>query len=381
MAKIVGERCNIFLQKLIGPALTALLAGSPVPVISAPYFSGLGLPSFVPGTSSEAHDVSADGSVVTGFSTVLDSTMTAFMTPFVWTRSTGMVGFAPVPGQSSAIGDAISDDGSVVVGTSLGGPPAVPFRWTQAGGTQSLGFAGEGFEISADGSTIVGRGGGAWRWTAAGGRQFIGDPTSQAFGVSADGSVIIGNVRVSDDHVEAFRWTAAGGLVPLGELPGGAVGSQGRAVSNDGDVVAGVTSSSLGNEAFRWTIAGGMQGLGDLSGGSFSSDAIGISGDGSVIVGAGTGPSGTVAVYWDDTGIHDLRDVLVTDLGLDLTGWTLSKAYSASDDGKVIVGYGIDPRGLTEAFIADLHVPEPRGIAIVATGLFVFAMQRRRSSS
>ena len=55
----------------------------------------------------------------------------------------------------------------------------------------------------------------------------------------------------------------------VGDLPGGGISSQAFAVSADGLVVVGGSSSANGGEAFRWTQAGGMVGLGDLPGGGF----------------------------------------------------------------------------------------------------------------
>ena len=73
-------------------------------------------------------------------------------------------------------------------------------------------------------------------------------------------------------------------FMPLGDLPGGTVSSQAFAVSADGLVVVGTSSSASGVEAFRWTQAGGIVGLGDLPGGIFNSEATSVSADGSVVV-------------------------------------------------------------------------------------------------
>ena len=74
-------------------------------------------------------------------------------------------------------------------------------------------------------------------------------------------------------------------MVGLGDLPGGDFFSEARAVSADGTVVAGFSSTALGFEAFRWTSGGGMVGLGDLPGGIFSSRALGVSADGTRVLG------------------------------------------------------------------------------------------------
>ena len=106
-----------------------------------------------------------------------------------------------------------------------------------------------------------------------------------------------------------------------------------------------------------------MVGLGDLAGGSFSSNANGVSADGSVVVGSGFTASGPEAFIWDAiNGMQNLQAVLEDQLGLDLTGWTLNDASGVSADGTTIVGYGINPLGDTEAFIAIIPTPCPADI-------------------
>ena len=95
------------------------------------------------------------------------------------------------------------------------------------------------------------------------------------------------------------------------------------------------------SEAFRWTAEEGMVGLGDLPGGDFASSARSASLGGAVIVGHSTisavGTQGsTDAFIWTSSGgMRSLRDLLVTDYGLDLTGWTLGGASDVSSDGTV----------------------------------------------
>lgn len=77
------------------------------------------------------------------------------------------------------------------------------------------------------------------------------------------------------------------------------------------------------------------------------------------------------AFIWDSAnGMRNLTTVL-TDVGLDLTGWALVSARGISEDGLTIVGYG--PTGETEAWLARLDsqqvpdpnvIPEPASIAI-----------------
>ena len=167
-------------------------------------------------------------------------------------------------------------------------------------------------------------------------------------------------------------------MVGLGDLSGGDFYSSACGVSADGSTVVGQSNSASGYEAFHWTSASGMVGLGYPSGGWFNSSALSVSADGSTIVGhydvsdAGDGK----AFIWDTVnGIKNLRDVLVNDYGLDLTGWTLSSARGISDDGLTIVGWGYNPDGYTEAWIAT--IPEPGTLFLFGLGGLALLRKRR----
>jgi probable HAF family extracellular repeat protein len=181
-----------------------------------------------------------------------------------------------------------------------------------------------------------------------------------AYGISADGQVVIGSGE-GPSAQEAFRWTLQGGVEGLGFLPGGDA-SMALAMSTDGGVVVGYSTTDTGREAFQWTSTDGMVGLGDLPGGPVSSIAHDVSSDGSIVVGAGTTASGEEACIWVRGTLSDLRTYLTDEYGLDLSGWTLVAAKLVSADGKTIVGYGLNPDGETEAWVAhigDRTVPAP----------------------
>ena len=161
----------------------------------------------------------------------------------------------------------------------------------------------------------------------------------------------------------------------LGDLPGGGFSSRAHGVSANGSVVVGQSLSASGNEAFRWQ-DGKMTGLGDLPGGTVDSIPTGVSADGSVVVGYGINALANYEAFiWDvDNGIRSLRDILVNDFSLDLTGWTLRQAYGISDDGRTIVGCGTNPAGYDEAWVAT--IPEPCTLILLALG--GLALRRRR---
>ena len=246
----------------------------------------------LPGSNvwSAAHGVSADGSVVVGFGSSA-STGTNWLSgheAFRWTGGTGMVGLGDLPGGDSVSeAHSVSADGSVVVGfgssassastgiISLSGREA--FRWTGGTGMVGLGdlpggdFGSEAYGVSADGSVVVGVGSGAagreaFRWTSDGGMVSLGDlpggTNSMAFDVSADGRVVVGSgamVPVMNGQMaifgEAFIWTEADGMQRLLDvlLANGATGLDGwtlvqaTGISADGRRVVGWGYRDNGN--------------------------------------------------------------------------------------------------------------------------------------
>jgi probable HAF family extracellular repeat protein len=307
-----------------------------------------GGPSANLNAGSNALGISADGSVVVGYSNIPN--VNGGYEAFRWTQGTGMVGLGDLPEgifYSSAAG--VSADGSVVVGigNSTGGyfNGYQAFRWTQGTGMVGLG-------------------------------NLPGGVYSSALGVSADGSIVVGASHSDNaSKSEAFRWTQGTGMVGLGDLPGGSFSSGALGVSADGSVVVGHSSGAYGLEAFRWTQATGMVGLGFLPVGGFSvTAATGVSADGSVVV--GHSGSGEVFIWNSTQGMRSLREILTNDYGLNLTGWTLTGTGTTriSADGLTIVGSGTNPSGNTEAWIARLNpqnnpsVPEPS--SILGLGLF-----------
>ena len=88
---------------------------------------------------------------------------------------------------------------------------------------------------------------------------------------------------------------------------------------------------------------------------------------------------GGEAFIWDATnGMLNLETFLVSQTGLNLTGWTLVDATGISDDGLTIVGYGINPGGLIEGFVA--VIPGPGALALLAVASLCGGPQRRRLS-
>ena len=330
---------------------------------AAPAFQGLG---FLPGgaTRSESSAVSANGSVVVGSSWSLSARRA-----FRWTAAGGMEDLGTLSGHARSQAYGVSADGSTVVGTSgllssIHGDRA--FRWT-SGSIQDLGtLAGrsrsEAFGISADGSVVVGscsakfvEDAGAFRWTQGGG--MLGLPITFATAISADGSVVGGGIY---DGIasRAYRWTEAGGPQYLGS---GSV----SALSPEGQIVVGTfrptETTKASDEAWRWAENRGRQFL-------YWGHANAMSADGSIVVGAFSNFNSepVSAVLWTkQLGAVRLNQFLPA-LGSDLTGWNLLSATGISSDGTTIVGYGRNPSGQTEAWIA--RIPEPAALPLLALG-------------
>jgi probable HAF family extracellular repeat protein len=171
-------------------------------------------------------------------------------------------------------------------------------------------------------------------------------------------------------------------MVGLGHLSYdvGVIYSEAEAVSANGLVVVGRSTSELGTEAFRWTAALGMVGLGLLPTGDFSL-ANDVSANGSVVVGKASRNFLDDAFVW--TKVDGLRSIaeLLVGAGVDLSGWQLDDATAVSANGLIVVGTGINPAGAFEAWRADLTglitVPEPSGLAMCL--IFPTAMLVARS--
>lgn len=232
---------------------------------------------------------------------------------------------------------AISNDGSVVVGTARALNPQNnkgAFRWSRTGGLVELG-AGAALDVNGDGSVVVGASdGGAFRWTSAG-LVNLG-PLGQsgiASNVSSDGSVLAGSFKLDPFRSGAFRWTSAAGLTGLGTL--GGKECFGHDMSSDGSTVVGESelksdSSPAPRHAFRWTSETGMEDLGTLGG--ITSTANATNSDGSVVVGSSTKTASINmhAFRWTKaTGMVDIGTL--SEVGI--TG-----ATHISRDGSVVVG-------------------------------------------
>ncbi|MBH0179650.1 MAG: hypothetical protein HP491_17760 [Nitrospira sp.] len=318
--------------------------------------------------ASEALDVSSNGSVVVGHGVA--GTREAFL----WSAGTGKVSLTPgVFGRA----EATSNDGSVVVGSAIFGGAVHAFRWTTGPVLADLGtlssaglppVSSEALGISGDGNVVVGYtsffdgvfgSDEPFRWTQSEGMVRLGNlpsglsPDGQASAVSNDGSVIVGWAVNASGSQEMFKWTSADGMQGLGPQ-----NVRPSAVSGDGSFIVGQNLDGIFSEAFYWSQLTGLVNLPGLAGATNSqrSGARDVSSDGSIIVGWAMTPLDTQeAVIWrwngNSWGIKTLKDVLVTDFGIiAATGWQFTVAEGISPDGRTIVGTGINPNNILEAW-------------------------------
>jgi len=352
-------------KSILALAIVILFFGS-LPSTFATTANFQALPG-LPGLGWQA--ISADGSIVVGGN-------------YRWTALSGSHHLGTLPGALSSSAHGVSADGSFIVGKSGG----KPFLWTETGGMQEIdigaGYSGGSANaVSADGSVVVGygktpTGSEAIRWTVTCGVQGLGylpgeEYLSSATGVSSDGTVVVGACKSELSgpyNYEAFRWTSYAGMVGIGELPTW-YRSIAWGVSADGKVTVGYCIYSGGTIAFRWAESGVVQLLGDLDGGRRESTAYAVSADGSTIVGSSVTSGSTddmvhEAFVWDEAhGIRNLKDVLETECGLDLTGWLLTDAKGVSADGLTIIGNGYNPDGIAQGWIATITGPATPPIA------------------
>jgi hypothetical protein len=160
-------------------------------------------------------------------------------------------------------------------------------------------------------------------------------------------------VASNDLGDEAFLWTDQEGMVELGFSAEGGYFSGAEAITPDGNLVVGVDGLGSWSNAVHWTAIGQMTPLGN-GGGFASSQAVDVSAAGDVVVGFGLteGTKREAFIWTSDDGMRRLEEVLA-ELNVNTTGWQLREATAISDNGRVVVGRGVNPAGQAEAWVVD----------------------------
>ncbi len=234
-----------------------------------------------PSNVASANDMSPDGRFVVGGLKNGDS--------YLWDVFTDTWTILPEQGQGFTP-SAVSDDGTVVVG-DIDNPNSTPedplgnvagiwrtgdSSWTSLGNLPNAlncPSRSDAYEISADGSTVVGLSwdgcsGRGFRWTEATGMQeleSLANGGNRASVVSADGNVIAGFAQGSFSRTPAV-WN---GTTQTGELldpPNGDALGEITGIRDDGSVLLGI----LDGDATRWTNDGGTWISETIGNGSFA---------------------------------------------------------------------------------------------------------------
>jgi len=335
--------------------------------VQAQTIIGIGM---LPGsTFSGAYGISGDGSTVVGVSGT---------TAFRWTTGSGIQDLGKLPGAQLAAAYAANYDGSIIVGDSTQSNTR-PFRWSQSSGMQALdvpsspGPSGwkniRALGISSNGLSIAGYGQErsytypdlpyhSLKWGAPSYSSSVGQQ-GMILGASGNGQVTVGVLfsRIDEGgsiYSRIYKWSTINGAQDLGG------DGYARGANYDGSVIVG----SSGGNAFRWDESGGLQIIG-------SGDAISTSADGSIVVGY---DSASAFAWTTNDGRKNLSQYL-SDLGVDVSGWSLEQAHGISYDGSTIVGQGLYD-GTRQAFVA--MIPEPSSLSLLLAGGLVALILRKK---
>lgn len=335
----------------------AFLIWTNISVATGAFFYGLG---DLPGGNYEsaAYAISGNGKVVVGSSSSATSDREQ---AFVWTAGGGMQPLE-YTGNNRTSANAVSYDGSTIVGWSgyLSSTPRA-IEWTESGARTIGGSRANA--ISDDGSIVAGmisevNHHEAMYWDTS--RNSYGLGGREVGGISANGQIMVGVDGYSTD-MEAVYWNQSGNMISLGL---GGEYEFAIAASSDGSVVIGSGSFNSVRQAFIWKMGGDWKLIDNLpNGNGYATD---VSYNGSIVVGYNyLAGGGSDAFVWDEiNGTRRLYDIL-TDLGVEIDGWNLDRVTGISENG-ILVGYGINPQGNTEAWIAS--IPEPTTLLLLGMG-------------
>lgn len=344
---------------------------------------------------SRANGVSPDGSIAVGGDDTDFGTRSVY-----WTSGSFFPEFLFAPGGDFAYGTAVgaSASGDVIIGwwsTEIDGSHArVAMAWTDFGTGIELEALPDAqrqdslfttvYDVSNDGAIAVGLSMDADQeqqpvtWDPSTGAvtplaMLPGRTGGQARFVSADGRVIVGlqyGTGVTDPMV---IWTDGVPEAAALSLPPGFESFNINSVSPDGSIIGG-TLFPFGFDpidnpmrAGIWRSGEGITLLDSLAmpGEPAEEDVVSaVSQDGSLAVGrVGTHVGGfpmAAAVWFPDGSVRVLSEWLVDEHGLFEAGaWRgLLEATGISDDGRVIVGYGINGFGVKEAWRVTLPSDE-----------------------
>lgn len=296
-----------------------------------------------PSGRTDGNGISTSGQYIAGSIEDASGVRGAF-----WTASGDFHTVGDLPGGAdySILAD-VSDNGIAVGASSYASGPFAPLqqaiRWTQQGGIEPLGFLpGDDYsfavDISADGSTIAGRGAsGVWTWTSTSGMALAVGKGFELQGMTGDGQYLFGvnsTILGGQSVGVGALWSEDAGLIELNhdDTPASWISDVAKAASHDADVILGM----------RFALSGG-----------------------------------SVPYVWFDQGLTGmtLEDYLL-DNGLDLRneGYRITDVSDISNDGSRFLVNTFNPEGKTESLL----IVVPANSTFVAFGLSAIGFSRRR---
>ncbi|MGL4399189.1 MAG: hypothetical protein ACRCXD_04935 [Luteolibacter sp.] len=235
--------------------------------------------------------------------------------------------------------------GSVFVGHTDDLRPAI---WKNGENSQPIlgnALQGSALSITANGrfsvgdvySSVVPQGASKFDLQVGQSSLILADSTSSiASRITPDGNTVVGTLFVAYLDIRGFRKVGNNAIQELGNLEGGWGYCEPFDVSDDGEIVVGIS----GNQPFRWTEQAGIVSLGP----SVGYGVVSISGDGGMIIGnlgdVPVGWNGTDFIWSNSQGLRNLKMVVEAG-GVDLSEWVLERVEAISYDGNVIAGTGV----------------------------------------
>jgi uncharacterized membrane protein len=268
--------------------------------------SGLGFPGCTSNCQSQANGVNQQG-IISG--TVSGGALNGYH-PYTWTNGVATP-LGLLPGGTVAAAGAVAAQTNVIVG--IGDPGTQPIVW-QSGVATAL--------------------------------PQLSIPSSPA-GVSGNGQVIVGTSGYGTNSDRAVMWQGAT-ITPLPFLRNSDTISFAEAANADGSVIVGQSGTpSFGSlTSVRW-VNGTPSTIGDISAGSV--DATGL------VVAGGT-PLHFSSYRWTPADGRQSIQSLLEAAGVHSYGWILENAV-VNGNGRMFAGYGIDPNGQIQAFVARIPLP------------------------
>ncbi len=317
---------------------------------------------------SSGHGMSGDGNHLVGSSWRTEGGTSAFQ----WTQGAPELIDLPRAFPRSARANAVSDDGSVVVGWQDASSAVArnAMIWVDGEPYKRLNRSGEASAVSADGNWVVG--------------------IDHAYGLPGDydnsGLVDAADYTVWRDNVG----NPAVGL--RNDVDSGVVG---EAQYNTWRENYGAVLTERTRDAWRWSEATGLEPLGRLAPGVQRGYASDVNQDGTLILGFDRDFGVRIGLGWvwqEGVGITDLKQYFIAQgiSSTDLGGFSFGLPLAISADERTFVGLGFDPSTGREAgWVVTLPplsaagatpAPEPTAAMLLLCGAAVAAAARGRVS-